>query len=65
MIFSGIKKSFLTVNDLKIEVFHFLLKDSKSTKNFLNFDTKVDIVRKKMKLWEASQRREKLRFEDF
>ena len=52
-IFSGIKKSFLTVNELKIEVFHFPLKDSKSTKNLQNFDTKADIMRQIMKLWEA------------
>ena len=63
--FSGIKKSFSTVKDFKIEIFHFLLKDSKSTKNFQNFDTKFDIVRQKMKLLEPSQRHEKLRFGDF
>ena len=52
MSFSGIKKSFLTVKDLKIEVFHFILKDSKSTKNFQNFGTKADTVCQKMKIWD-------------
>ena len=51
-IFSGVRKSILTINDLKIEVFYFPLKDSKSTKNLQNFDTKADIVRRILKFWE-------------
>ena len=52
-IFSGVKKSILTINDLKIGVFYFPQKDSESTKNLQNFDSKADIVRQIMKLWEA------------
>ena len=43
----------MTINDLKIGVFYFPQKDSESTKNLQNFDSKADTVRQIMKIWEA------------